>query len=112
VQEKALNWPLPWWRKTGKRWVGTLAPLDEKQAESQAAAARADLIQTAPCVGGRKCGEKPHHGQLWRLDQHRSSTSEKLFYAVPEVLSVQESWALFTKRRIITLAVGEKQGVG
>src|ERR1041385_4137222 len=47
VQEKAVELAAQSVRENKKRVeVGTLAPLDERQAEAQEAASRADLLQT------------------------------------------------------------------
>jgi HAE1 family hydrophobic/amphiphilic exporter-1 len=79
--------------------VGVLAPLDEKQAESQAAIARADLFDAL-----RVAAEAENTLKILITDRYeewhplRLETAERLI-AVPQSYNLQESWtAAFTRR--------------
>jgi outer membrane protein len=72
--------------------VGALAPLDEKQAESQAAASRADMLDAQ---ANRETAERVLKSLLsddyneW-MDVHIEPTEALL--AIPQTLNLQESW--------------------
>ncbi len=72
--------------------VGALAPLDEKQAESRAAASRADLISAQAAMATQQRVLKSllsDNYEEWK-DTHVSPTESLI--ALPEVLDLQESW--------------------
>jgi len=93
VQEKALELAERLVSENRRRVeVGALAPLDEKQAESQAAASRADLLDAQ---ARRQTAERVLKALLsddyneW-MDVH-IEPSETLL-AVPTLLNLQDSW--------------------
>jgi len=93
VQEKALELAERLVAENRRRVeVGALAPLDEKQAESQAAASRADLLAT-------KASRDTQQRRLKSLlsddyDDWKGASIRPLetLQAVPQPLNLQESW--------------------
>lgn len=72
--------------------VGALAPLDEKQAESQAAASKADLLAAQANYGTQQRVLKTllsDDYEEWKLVQ---ITPMETLQAVPQVLDLQDSW--------------------
>ena len=72
--------------------VGAMAPLDEKQAESRAAASRADLISAQAAMATQQRVLKSllsDNYDEWK-DTHVSPTEPLM--AMPEVFDLQESW--------------------
>ena len=93
VQQKALELAERLVAENRRRVeVGALAPLDEKQAESQAAASRADMLDAQ---ANRETAERLLKGLLsddyneW-MDVHIEPTEALL--AIPQTLDLQESW--------------------
>lgn len=93
VQEKALELAERLVSENRRRVeVGALAPLDEKQAESQAAASRADLLAAR---AGRDTQQRRLKSLLsddyeeWKLAQIRPTES---LQAIPQTFDLQESW--------------------
>ena len=81
------------WENQKKVEVGQLAPLDEKQAESQAAASRADLIATQQALDTQENILKSLITDNYAsLHDVRLIPAENLV-AVPAVLNLQESWS-------------------
>lgn len=80
------------WENRKKVEVGQLAPLDEKQAESQVAASRADLLATQRALDAQENILKS-----LITDDYRTVHSVRLIpaenlVAVPGVLNLQDSW--------------------
>jgi outer membrane protein len=100
VQEKALELAERLYQENKKRVeAGTMAPLDEKQAQSEAAVARADLIAAQRLVVLRENALKDlitDNYQKW--NPIRLQPTEKLI-ALPETYNRSESWVnALTKR--------------
>jgi outer membrane protein TolC len=93
VQEKALELAERLLAENKKRVeVGALAPLDEKQAESQVAARRADLLNAQRALNSAQNNLKQlisdDYGSLHAVQY---DPTEPLV-ALPEVFDLQESW--------------------
>jgi len=114
VQQKALDLAERLVAENKKRVeVGALAPLDEKQAESQAAANRADLLAA---LGTEQTQQRKLRSLLsddYSKWENVVIQPERVLVAVPESFNLQESWQKGLKQRpdILkqTLAV-ERQG--
>ncbi len=113
VQEKALELADRLVAENRRRVeVGALAPLDEKQAESQAAASRADLLN----VQASRDTQQRRLKSLLSDDYEdwkgvRISTTESL-EAIPERFDLQESWrkGMATRPDLLQARLGlEKQ---
>ncbi|MEW6302492.1 MAG: TolC family protein [Verrucomicrobiota bacterium] len=93
VQEKALELAERLLAENKKRVeVGALAPLDEKQAESQVAARKADLLSAQRELASRQNALKnllTDDYQSWRPTDIAPTDT---LLAVPSALDVQESW--------------------
>jgi outer membrane protein TolC len=93
VQRKALELAERLVAENKKRVeVGTLAPLDEKQAESQAAASRADLLAA---LGTEDTQQRVLRGLLSDDYSKWKGVSVKptlAMVAIPEQFNLQESW--------------------
>jgi outer membrane protein TolC len=94
VQQKALELAERLYQENRKRVeVGSLAPLDEKQAESQAASSKADLLAaqssraTSERVLKALLSDKYTNEWAWILIQ----PTDKLL-AIPQTYNLQESW--------------------
>ena len=93
VQEKALELAERLVSENRRRVeVGALAPLDEKQAESQAAASRADLLDAQ---ASRETAERVLKNLL--SDNYNEWTDVRIqptdaLLALPQTLNLQESW--------------------
>jgi outer membrane protein TolC len=94
VQRKALELAEQLVVENRKRvMVGTLAPLDEKQAESQAASSRADLLAA---LGSEDTQQRVLKSLLSdRYSDWKSVRVEPLdqMVAVPQTFDLQESWS-------------------
>lgn len=87
------------WENRKKIEVGQLAPLDEKQAESQAAASRADLL-----AANRSLDVQENVLKNLITDNFSSLHSVRLIpaenlIAVPPILNLQDSWDKATQNR-------------
>jgi len=93
VQEKALQLADQLLRENKKRVeVGALAPLDEKQAESQAAARRADLLSANRLLAAQQNVLKNLLSDKYTDWQAVSLEPAEALSAPPPLLNLQDSW--------------------
>jgi len=93
VQEKALELAEKLLEENRKRVeVGAMAPLDEKQAESQVAARRADLLDARRALGTQQNNLRNLLTDEYGDWHHVRIEPTDPLVAVPEELNVQESW--------------------
>jgi len=93
VQEKALQLADQLLRENKKRVeVGALAPLDEKQAESQAAARRADLLSANRLLAAQQNVLKNLLSDKYTEWQEVSLEPAEALAAPPPLLNLQDSW--------------------
>lgn len=87
------------WENRKKVEVGQLAPLDEKQAESEAASRRADLLTTQRLLDTQENTFKGLITDDYRKwHQVRVIPAENLV-AVPQVIDLQRSWDIALQKR-------------
>jgi outer membrane protein TolC len=79
--------------------VGTLAPLDEKQAESQAAASRADVLAALGAEGTQQRVLKSLLSDEYSNWKNVSVQPVEQLVAVPQRFDLQESWSRGTSLR-------------
>ena len=100
VQEKALQLADQLLRENKKRVeVGALAPLDEKQAESQAAARRADLLSANRLLAAQQNVLKNLLSDKYTDWQTVSLEPAEALSAPPPLLNLQDSWQKGLSRR-------------
>jgi len=93
VQEKALQLAEQLLRENKKRVeVGALAPLDEKQAESQTAARRADLLSANRLLAAQQNVLKNLLSDKYTEWQEVSLEPAEALAAPPPLLNLQDSW--------------------
>lgn len=93
VQQKALELAERLLAENRKRVeVGALAPLDEKQAESQAASSRADLLAAQGTEDTQQRVLKNLLSDDYSKWAHTTIRPTLKLVAVPETFSLQESW--------------------
>src|SRR5262249_30801434 len=93
VQQKALELAERLLAENRKKVeVGALAPLDEKQAEAQAAASRADLIGAQGTEGTQQRVLKNLLSDDYSKWENVSLQPPETLVAIPEKFSLQESW--------------------
>ncbi len=94
VQQKALELAEQLLAENRKRvLVGTLAPLDEKQAESQAAASRADLLAALGTESTQQRVLKSLLSDEYSNWKDVSVQPVEQLVAVPQRFDLQESWS-------------------
>jgi outer membrane protein TolC len=94
VQRKALELAEQLLAEDRKRVeVGTLAPLDEKQAESQAAASRADLLAAIGTEGTQQRVLKSLLSDEYSNWKNVSVQPVEPLVALPQRFDLQESWS-------------------
>jgi outer membrane protein TolC len=94
VQRKALELAEQLLAENRKRvQVGTLAPLDEKQAESQAAASRADVLAALGTEGTQQRVLKSLLSDEYSNWKDVSVQPVEQLLAVPQHFDLQESWS-------------------
>jgi len=100
VQEKALELAQKLQSDNkAKVKAGTLPPLDEKQAESQVATTRADLLTARQLVGVQENLLKNMITRDLSAWKKVSLLPSESLVAVPEVFDVQESWRIGLSKR-------------
>lgn len=93
VQEKALQLAVQLLSENKKRVeVGTLAPLDEKQAESQVAGRRSDLLSAQQTLASAQNLLKSLISENYREIHGTDLEPTETLTAPEQVLNVQESW--------------------
>jgi len=94
VQEKALQLAEQLLAENRKRvQVGTLAPLDEKQAESQAASSRADLLAALGTESTQQRVLKSLLSDEYSNWKDVSVRPVEQLAAIPQRFNLQESWS-------------------
>ena len=94
VQEKGLELAERLLSENKRRVeVGALAPLDEKQAESQAAASRADLLSAHRDLDAQQNVLKNLIADDYKNWHDISIVPEEKLLAIPEKFNLMESWA-------------------
>ncbi len=94
VQQKALELAEQLLAENKKRVeVGTLAPLDEKQAESQAAASRADVLAAIGSEGTQQRVLKSLLSDEYSNWKDVSVQPAEALVAVPQTLDLQDGWS-------------------
>jgi outer membrane protein TolC len=93
VQEKALELAERLLAENRKRVeVGAMAPLDEKQAESQVAARRADLLSAQRALGTAQNNLKRLITDAYRSLHALDLEPTEALLAIPPEIDLQESW--------------------
>ena len=115
VQEKALELAVRLAQENKKRVeVGTLAPLDEKQAEAQAAGSRSDLLQAQRALAASENAFKRLLTDRFSELQPVELLPSDPLLAPVQVFNLQDSWNRGLTRRSDLLQAKldlEKQGV-
>jgi outer membrane protein TolC len=94
VQEKALELAERLLHENKQRVkVGALAPLDEKQAESQVAARKADLLSTQRTLAIQQNVLKSLLSEDFNLWNNVNLEPTETLLAVPQAFSTPDSWA-------------------
>ncbi|MCP5522417.1 MAG: TolC family protein [Verrucomicrobiales bacterium] len=94
VQEKAVQLAEQLWVENKKRVaVGVMAPLDEKQAESQLAASRADLLSARNSMQLRQNALKRLLDDNFPAWMDTEIIPAERLAALPQTFSLQDSWS-------------------
>jgi len=100
VQQKAVELAERQLMENRKRVeVGTMAPLDEKQAESQAAQSRADLIAAIGTEETQQRVLKSLLSDNYSDWENFSIQPDQTLAAVPQTFVLRESWSIGLKQR-------------
>jgi outer membrane protein TolC len=81
------------WENKKKVEVGQMAPLDEKQAESQAAASKADLLAAQQALDAQENVLKNLITDDYRTLHDVHLVPAETLVAVPAILDLQDSWS-------------------